>query len=173
MASRPRRGLRCSHALQICLSIDPDPLVPDALSRQQLSSLLKAATEGAEARLQSIDEDELLRAALSAWADQTKELLQWIESQGDAVSETRSAKQVMALGSFRTHLVMGQHCDTPKADRLQLWQTCSRSMVRLVSTCSSKFLSSALSSINITAKAAANSQQNSSVTASQSGTQLF
>jgi len=107
VASRPRTGLRCSHALQICLSIDPDPLVPDALSRQQLSSLLKAATEGAEARLQSIDEDELLRAALSAWADQTKELLQWIESQGDAVSETRSAKQVMALGSFRTHLVMG------------------------------------------------------------------
>ena len=54
-----------------------------------------------------IGEDELLRAALSAWADQTKELLQWIEQQGDAVGETRSPKQVMALGSFRTHLVMG------------------------------------------------------------------
>ena len=26
-----------------------------------------------------IDEDELLRAALSAWADQTSELLQWID----------------------------------------------------------------------------------------------
>ena len=56
---------------------------------------------------QEIDEDELLRAALSAWADQTRELLQWIDQQGDAVSETRSPKQVMALGSFRTHLVMG------------------------------------------------------------------
>ena len=54
-----------------------------------------------------IDEDELLRAALSAWADQTRELLQWIDQQGDAVSESRSPKQVMALGSFRTHLVMG------------------------------------------------------------------
>ena len=54
-----------------------------------------------------IGEDELLRAALSAWADQTKELLQWIEQQGDSVSESRSPKQVMALGSFRTHLVMG------------------------------------------------------------------
>ena len=54
-----------------------------------------------------IGEDELLRAALSAWADQTKELLQWIEQQGDAISESRSPKQVMALGSFRTHLVMG------------------------------------------------------------------
>ena len=54
-----------------------------------------------------IDEDGLLRAALSAWADQTRELLQWIDQQGDAVSESRSPKQVMALGSFRTHLVMG------------------------------------------------------------------
>jgi len=93
--------------LQICLSIDPDPSVPDALSRHQLTALLKAAMEGTQARMASIDEDELLRAALSAWADQTKELLQWLESQGDAVSDTRSPKQVMALGSFRTHLVMG------------------------------------------------------------------
>ena len=93
--------------LQISLSIDPDPSVPDALSRHQLSALLKAAMEGTQARMSSIDEDELLRAALSAWADQTKELLQWLESQGDDVSDTRSPKQVMALGSFRTHLVMG------------------------------------------------------------------
>ena len=54
-----------------------------------------------------LSDDELLRAALSAWADQTQELLRWIEGQGDAVSDTRSPKQVMALGSFRTHLVMG------------------------------------------------------------------
>ena len=54
-----------------------------------------------------LSDDELLRAALSAWADQTQELLRWIEVQGDAVSDTRSPKQVMALGSFRTHLVMG------------------------------------------------------------------
>ena len=68
------------HRLQVSLSIDPDPSVPDALSRHQLSALLKAAMEGTQARMASIDEDELLRAALSAWADQTKELLQWIES---------------------------------------------------------------------------------------------
>ena len=54
-----------------------------------------------------LSDDELLRAALSAWADQTQELLRWIESQGDGVSDTRTPKQVMALGSFRTHLVMG------------------------------------------------------------------
>ena len=59
-----------------------------------------AAPEG------KLSDDELLRAALSAWADQTQELLHWIESRGDAVSDTRTPKQVMALGSFRTHLVM-------------------------------------------------------------------
>ena len=39
-----------------------------------------------------LSDDELLRAALSAWADQTQELLRWIEGQGDAVSDTRSPK---------------------------------------------------------------------------------
>ncbi|QNI94343.1 hypothetical protein SynA15127_01263 [Synechococcus sp. A15-127] len=53
-----------------------------------------------------VDEDDLLRAALSAWADQTRELLQWLELQGDAVGKTRTTKQVMALGSVRTHMVM-------------------------------------------------------------------
>lgn len=53
-----------------------------------------------------VDEDDLLRAALSAWADQTKELLQWLELQGDSVSKSRTPKQVMALGSVRTHMVM-------------------------------------------------------------------
>ena len=117
MAPRGDKGLRLDQVLQICLSIDPehagqDPSVPDALSHHQLSALLKAAmqsTGSARPGLQGaeIGEDELLRAALSAWADQTKELLQWIEQQGDSVSESRSPKQVMALGSFRTHLVMG------------------------------------------------------------------
>ena len=56
--------------------------------------------------MKGVDEDDLLRAALSAWADQTKELLQWLELQGDSVSKSRTPKQVMALGSVRTHMVM-------------------------------------------------------------------
>ena len=53
-----------------------------------------------------VDEDDLLRAALSAWADKTMELLQWLELQGDSVGKSRTPKQVMALGSVRTHMVM-------------------------------------------------------------------
>ena len=106
MASGGRQGLRLPQVLQICLSIDSDPAFPDALSQHQLNALLKAATEGSFARDGRVDEDELLRAALSAWADQTKELLMWLESQGDDVARTRTPKQVMALGSLRTHMVM-------------------------------------------------------------------
>ena len=39
--------------------------------------------------------------------DKTKELIQWIENRGDSLGTTRSPKQLMALGSFRTHMVMG------------------------------------------------------------------
>ena len=69
--------------------------------------MLRAAADPSAVPEGRLSGDELLRAALSAWADQTQELLRWIESQGDAVSDTRSPKQVMALGSFRTHMVMG------------------------------------------------------------------
>ena len=95
------------HHRKVFLSIDPDPFVPDALSHQQLSALLRAAMDTSDVPEGQLNDDELLRAALSAWADQTQELLRWIEGQGDAVSDTRTPKQVMALGSFRTHLVMG------------------------------------------------------------------
>ena len=30
----------------------------------------------------------------------------WLENQGDSVGKTRTPKQVMALGSLRTHMVM-------------------------------------------------------------------
>jgi len=106
VARRGQPGLRLGYDLQISLSIEFDPSFPDALSQHQLNALLKAAAEGAHAREETMDQDDLLRAALSAWADQTKELLMWLESQGDAVGETRTPKQVMALGSLRTHMVM-------------------------------------------------------------------
>ena len=68
---------------------------------------MKAAIESASDNNNQIEEDEMLRAALSAWVDQTKELLKWIEQQGELLSETRNPKQMMALGSFKTHIIMG------------------------------------------------------------------
>ena len=107
MVDNDTADLLSEHQLKVFLSIDPDPFVPDALSHQQLSALLRAAMDTSDVPEGQLNDDELLRAALSAWADQTQELLRWIEGQGDAVSDTRTPKQVMALGSFRTHLVMG------------------------------------------------------------------
>ncbi|MGB1622156.1 MAG: hypothetical protein ACPHAS_05755 [Synechococcus sp.] len=52
-------------------------------------------------------DDEDLRAALAAWSDQAFALLDLLEQQGEIVGKTRTPQQVMALGSFRSHLIMG------------------------------------------------------------------
>ena len=52
--------------LKVFLSIDSDPFVPDALSHQQLSALLRAAMDPSAVPEGKLSDDELLRAALSA-----------------------------------------------------------------------------------------------------------
>ena len=103
--AKPRTTVE--EGLQIFLTIETDPSFPDALSYDQLKDLLQAAIDDQSMAWPGIDEDELIRAALSAWADQTKELIHWIEKRGDSLGTTRSPKQLMALGSFRTHMAMG------------------------------------------------------------------
>ena len=44
---------------------------------------------------------------LERWATSTRQLLQQIAQEGDGLGAHRSAQQVMALGSFRTHLMLG------------------------------------------------------------------
>lgn len=90
--------------LQVSLNITRDPLVPDALSREQLAVLWLAAKGKCE---QDFNDDEVLRAALAAWSDQACELLDLLEQNGNTVGDTRTPQQVMALGSFRSHLIMG------------------------------------------------------------------
>ena len=51
----------------VFLSIDSDPFVPDALSHQQLSAMLRAAMDPSAVPEGQLSDDELLRAALSAW----------------------------------------------------------------------------------------------------------
>ena len=80
-------------------------MFPDALSHRDLSGLLKAA-------LKDVDIDVFLEADpladdLQAWSEQTQQLLQRISDHGDAVGHHRSPQQVMALGSFRTHMMLG------------------------------------------------------------------
>tara|TARA_B100000073_G_scaffold82279_1_gene62782 strand:+ start:11248 stop:11424 length:177 start_codon:yes stop_codon:yes gene_type:complete len=48
-----------------------------------------------------------LRAALAAWSDQAYELLDLLDQQGKDLNKNRSPQQIMALGTFRAHLIMG------------------------------------------------------------------
>ena len=79
-------------------------MIPDALSHRDLAGLLQGAPREMEACASDVDP---LSDELKIWAEQTQHLLQRISAHGDAVAHGRSPQQVMALGSFCTHLVMG------------------------------------------------------------------
>lgn len=81
-------------------------MVPDALSHRDLSGLLKAALRDVDIDVSSLEADPLADD-LQAWSEQTQQLLQRISDHGDAVGHHRSPQQVMALGSFRTHMMLG------------------------------------------------------------------
>ena len=78
------------------------PEVPSAVSFKQLSSLLKAAGSAAPAENGSPAE-----AVSFDWAERINALLKEVEQSSTAASEGKTVDQVMALGSFRTHLMLG------------------------------------------------------------------
>ena len=84
---------------------DAASLIPDALSHRQLNQWLESAVQE---RFTSFPEDkDALAADLADWAGQTRTLLRRLAEEGDSIGAERSAQQVMALGSFRTHLMLG------------------------------------------------------------------
>ena len=78
--------------------------IPDALSHRELTSLMETAQKDVEVLL---DEENPLIADLQTWAEGTQLLLQRISQQGDRIGASHSPQQAMALGSFRTHLILG------------------------------------------------------------------
>lgn len=79
-------------------------MIPDALSHRVLSGLLQTAHKDVDVISADVDP---LADDLQRWAQQTQQLLQAIAEQGQTVSQHRSPQQLMALGSFRTHLMLG------------------------------------------------------------------
>ena len=76
--------------------------VPSAVSFKDLSSLLKAASKPTPA------EEGTGKVSVSYdWAERTSALLKEIEQSSSAAAEGKTPQQVMALGSFRTHLLLG------------------------------------------------------------------
>ena len=91
---------------------DDAPFIPDALSHRQLNQLLKTAQASAPqpnlaADQQGAGDAPSLDPNLDQWEIHTRQLLQQIAQDGNGVGAHRSAQQVMALGSFRTHLMLG------------------------------------------------------------------
>ena len=78
------------------------PEIPSAVSFKQLSNLLKAAGSAAPA------EDVSPEGTVSFdWAERINGLLKEVEQTSAAASEGKTVDQIMALGSFRTHLMLG------------------------------------------------------------------
>ena len=78
------------------------PEVPSAVSFKELTNLLKAAGSTAPA------EDGSDGGSVSLdWAERVTALLKEVEQSSAAASDGKTVDQVMALGSFRTHLLPG------------------------------------------------------------------
>ena len=84
---------------------DDAPSIPDALSHRQLNQWLETAMQVSS--IPAEESNDTLSAELERWADQTSFLLHRMANEGDAIGSHRSPQQVMALGSFRTHLMLG------------------------------------------------------------------
>ena len=79
--------------------------IPHALSHRQLNQYL--ATARKESSIRVDESSDALSAELERWANHTRFLLQRMTHEGDAIGSYRSPQQLMALGSFRTHLMLG------------------------------------------------------------------
>ena len=79
-------------------------LIPDALSLRHLNQWLESALQD---RFMSSPEDkDALLVDLAHWAGQTRTLLKRLAEDGDSIGAQRSPQQVMAIGGFRTHLML-------------------------------------------------------------------
>ena len=79
--------------------------VPAAMSHRQLSKLLQAAS--VENVRDDQNEENTLGDELQAWAEATRSLLDSMSTSPEAMTSQRTPHQVMALGSLRTHLMLG------------------------------------------------------------------
>ena len=76
--------------------------VPSSVSFKELSSFLKAASKPTPA-----EKGSGKMSGSYDWLERTSALLKEIEQSSSAAAEGKTSRQVMALGSFRTHLLLG------------------------------------------------------------------
>ena len=79
------------------------PNIPDSVSFKQLANMLAAAP----CPDNSTDAQVLEAQVSSAWTQRVEALLKEVEQSSEQASAGKTTEQVMALGSFRTHLWLG------------------------------------------------------------------
>ena len=79
--------------------------IPEALSHRQLNQWLGTAVQ--EFSTSADEVDDTFSPELERWANHSRFLLQRMARERDAIGSHRSPQQLMALGSFRTHLMLG------------------------------------------------------------------
>ncbi|GCE64881.1 hypothetical protein OMCYN_00804 [cyanobiont of Ornithocercus magnificus] len=80
-----------------------DQFIPDALSHKDLAKLLNTAAK--ESVVGSTEQED--RVSLTTdWEARIKAVLEEVTRQSKDAAEGKTVDQVMALGSFRTHLML-------------------------------------------------------------------
>ena len=83
--------------------------LPDAVSHKQLDSFLSAALKKAGsselAHVELSPEKEQFRTLLSEWLENSRKVVDILESKDPHILSGYQPKQIMALGALRAHLV--------------------------------------------------------------------
>ena len=79
------------------------PSCPDRISHGELKAMIQSAPVESRRSDPVLDD---FTADLSSWSTLTQQLLQSIVEEGDVIGQHHSPQQMMALGSFRTHLML-------------------------------------------------------------------
>ena len=82
-------------------------MIPDEISHRTLIDLLKSAQKDLSTDTSQNAETDLINLKLRRWSDETIELLNNMAATPESFGINRTTQQVMALGSFRTHLMLG------------------------------------------------------------------
>ena len=80
-----------------------DQSIPDALSHKDLAKLLNTAAK--ESSVEYIEQEDRLPLTTD-WEARIKAVLEEVTSQSERAAKGKTVDQMMALGSFRTHLML-------------------------------------------------------------------
>ena len=96
------------------MPFDEASTTPEAMSFLQLQKLMQSAK--LENELAETPADHRIDSQFDDWVESTQDLLKIIRKSSDSLAMNRNPQQLMALGSFQTHLYLS--LQALKASRL-------------------------------------------------------